>query len=201
MILDQIYIATCLMFFPVPYCFGRFCIFPQFSNRRVDYIGRGLQDLEALNQVMFRLVSVPASHFFFLKSQLLCTTFGLPGKPDYYLFMCYQHFAYVCSFTYSVNDLCFFSLFLKRFCFYLLFLVALGLCCCVWASSSWGGQGLLSSWGRRRLTVVASLNTEHRLWLWASAVAALKDCGSQAVECGWAVMVHRLSCSSARRIF
>ena len=117
MILDQIYIAACLMFFPIPYCFGHFCVFPQFSNRRVGYIGRGLQDLEALNQVMFRLVSVPASHFFSLKSQLLCTTFGLPGKPDYYLFMFYQHFAYVCSFTYSVNDLWFFFSLFKAFLF------------------------------------------------------------------------------------
>lgn len=80
MILDQIYIATCLMFFPIPYCFGHFCVFPQFSNRRVGYIGRGLQDLEALNQVMFRLVSVPASLFFFPKISIAMHHLWPPRK-------------------------------------------------------------------------------------------------------------------------
>jgi len=33
--------------------------------------------------------------------------------------------------------------------------------------SSCGDQGLLSGWGARLLTAVASLVAEHRLWVWS----------------------------------
>ena len=46
---------------------------------------------------------------------------------------------------------------------YLLFLAALGLCCCAWAFSSCGEQGLHFVAVRGLLTVVASPVVEHRL--------------------------------------
>ena len=43
------------------------------------------------------------------------------------------------------------------------FLAALGLCCCVWAFSSWGERGLLFVAVCRPLIAVASLVAEHGL--------------------------------------
>ena len=62
----------------------------------------------------------------------------------------------------------------------LLVSVSLGLCCCVWASSSFFEQGLLSS-----CRAPAPLAVEHGLWgTWASAAAALElsSYSSQALE-------------------
>ena len=52
-------------------------------------------------------------------------------------------------------------MFLKKFIY--LFLAALGLCCCMWAFSSCGEQGLLFIAVRGLLIVVASLAAEHGL--------------------------------------
>ena len=49
------------------------------------------------------------------------------------------------------------------FYFFNLFLAALGLCCCAWAFSSCGEQGLLIIAVRRLLIAVASLVEEHGL--------------------------------------
>ena len=46
---------------------------------------------------------------------------------------------------------------------FFLFLAALGLCCCAWAFSSCGEQGLLFVVVRGLLVAVASLAAEHRL--------------------------------------
>ena len=46
---------------------------------------------------------------------------------------------------------------------YLFILAALGLCCCMWAFSSCGQQGLLFVAMRGPLIVAASLAVEHRL--------------------------------------
>ena len=54
----------------------------------------------------------------------------------------------------------FLLLFLK---FIYLFIAALGLCCCTWAFSSCGEQGLLFVAVRGLLIVVASLVAEHGL--------------------------------------
>ena len=59
------------------------------------------------------------------------------------------------------------SLFIVGFFFFnifiYLFLAVLGLCCCAWAFSGCGEQGLLFVAVCRLLTVVASLVAEHRL--------------------------------------
>ena len=47
--------------------------------------------------------------------------------------------------------------------FFFFFLAALGLCCCVWAFSSCGEQGLLYVAVHGLLVAVASLAAEHRL--------------------------------------
>ena len=47
--------------------------------------------------------------------------------------------------------------------FFFKFLAALGLCCCAWAFSSWGEQGLPFVVVRGFLTAVASLVVEHGL--------------------------------------
>ena len=47
--------------------------------------------------------------------------------------------------------------------FIYLFLAALGLCCCVWAFSSWGERGLLFVAVCGLLIAVASLVAEHGL--------------------------------------
>ena len=54
-------------------------------------------------------------------------------------------------------------LFLKNILFIYLFLSVLGLCCCVWAFSSGGEQGLLFVVVRGFLIVVVSLVAEHGL--------------------------------------
>ena len=54
----------------------------------------------------------------------------------------------------------FLLLFLK---FIYIFIAALGLCCCTWAFSSCGEQGLLFVAVRGLLIVVASLVAEHGL--------------------------------------
>ena len=66
-----------------------------------------------------------------------------------------------------------------------LFLVALGLCCCMWAFSSYSEQGLL-------LIAVPGLHT----------VVTFFCCRAQALGT-WAsvVVVHRLNCSAACGIF
>ena len=72
---------------------------------------------------------------------------------------------------------------------FLNFLAELGLCCCKWAFSCWGEQGLLSSCGKlgllpvvavlRLLTVVASLVAEPgHASLWAVGLVALWHVGS-----------------------
>ena len=53
-------------------------------------------------------------------------------------------------------------IFLNLFIFYL-FLSVLGLCCCVWAFSSWGERELLFVVVCGLLIAVASLVAEHRL--------------------------------------
>lgn len=158
MILDQIYIATCLKFFPYPllWPFQRSC-----HNWRVDYIDSGLGPGHSKTKLCSDC-SVLLPVIFSLKSQLLCTTFGLPGKPDYYLFMFYQHFAYVYSFI-CVNDLWVFSLF-KTFLFLFVNFSCTGsLLLCVGFPLAGEHRGCSVVVGARLLTVVASRNTEHRL--------------------------------------
>ena len=58
---------------------------------------------------------------------------------------------------------CLFFFFSKFIYFIYVFLAALGLHCCVWASSSCSGRGLLFVAVRRLLIVVASLVAEHGL--------------------------------------
>ena len=54
--------------------------------------------------------------------------------------------------------------FLKKFIYLInLFLAVLGLCCCAWAFSSCGEQGLLFVVVRGLLVAVASLVVEHGL--------------------------------------
>ena len=68
--------------------------------------------------------------------------------------------------VYSFLSVFFFNdfFFLNKFIYFIyLFLAALGLCCCVWASSSCGERGLLFVAVCRLLIVVASLVAEHRL--------------------------------------
>ena len=54
-------------------------------------------------------------------------------------------------------------LFFYKFILFILFLAALGLCCCMWAFSSCGEQGLLFVVVPRLLIAVASLAAEHGL--------------------------------------
>ena len=65
-------------------------------------------------------------------------------------------------------------------------MAALGLCCCVWAFSSCGGQGLLFIVVCGLLIVLASLVVEHLLYEQASVVSAyrLSSCGSRALKHG-----------------
>ena len=66
----------------------------------------------------------------------------------------------------NLKDIAFyFYLFIYKFIFYLyyLFSAALGLRCCLRASSSCGERGLLFVAVRRLLTAVASLVAEHGL--------------------------------------
>ena len=62
------------------------------------------------------------------------------------------------------------------------------LCCCMWALSGCGEQGLPSSCGAR-----ASLVVEHRLW-----PVGFSRCGSRALECGlsscgaWTQLLHSM---------
>ena len=79
------------------------------------------------------------------------------------------------------------NLFILLFYFiYLLFLAALGLCCCVWAFSSCGEQGLLFL--LRWLLLLQSAGSRHAGFsscgTWASVVVArrLSSCGSRALE-------------------
>ena len=70
------------------------------------------------------------------------------------------------------------------FLFLYLFLTVLGLCCCAWAFSSWGEQGLLSSCG---------------VWAYWGGFSC---CKAWAVGQGCSVVVaHGLSCPTARRVF
>ena len=75
------------------------------------------------------------------------------------------------------------------FIFFYLFLAVLGLCCCTWAFSSCGEQGLLFVAAHGLLTVVASLVAEHGLqarsscgtwaqWLWRTGLIAPWHVGS-----------------------
>ena len=57
----------------------------------------------------------------------------------------------------------FFYILKNIYLFIYLFLAELGLCCCVWASSSCSQQGLLFPAVRRLLIAVASLVAEHGL--------------------------------------
>ena len=70
----------------------------------------------------------------------------------------------------SPSGMTFFFFFINLFIY--LFLAALGLCCCAWAFSSCGEQGLLFVAVHRLLIVVASLVVEH----------GLSSCGSRALE-------------------
>ena len=88
--------------------------------------------------------------------------------------------------------------------FIYLFLSALGLCCCAWAFSSCGKQGLLFVAVRGLLLAVASLVAEHglqvrglqQLWHKGSGVVAR---GFQST--GSVVVAHGLSCSAVCGIF
>ena len=88
----------------------------------------------------------------------------------------------------------YYYLFLNLFIFKIiyLFLAALGLCCCVPASSSCSEQGLLFIAVHGLLAAVASLVAEHRLQ--ARGLQQLCHAGS-------VVVVHRLSCAEACGIF
>ena len=87
--------------------------------------------------------------------------------------------------------------------FIYLFLAALGLRCCVRASSSCGERGLFVVVVCGLLIAVASLVVEHRLQV--CRLQQLWHTGSGAVACrlqsaGSVVVVHGLSCSTACRI-
>ena len=60
-------------------------------------------------------------------------------------------------------QLFFFFFLINLFIFVYLFLAVLGLCCCAWAFSSCGEQGLLFIAVHGLLIVVASLVAKHRL--------------------------------------
>ena len=99
------------------------------------------------------------------------------------------------------------SFFLSFFLFYkfiYLFLATLGLCCCAWAFSSCGEQGLFFIAVRGLLIAVASLAVEHGLQ--AHGLRQLQHLGSVVVarglqSAGSVVVVHGLSCSVACEIF
>ena len=68
--------------------------------------------------------------------------------------------------------------------FIYLFLAALGLCCCTWAFSSCGEQGLLFLVVRGLLIAVASLVVEHRLSC-SAACGIFPDQGSNPCPLHW----------------
>ena len=85
-----------------------------------------------------------------------------------------------------------------------IYLATLGLCCCAWAFSSRGEQGLHFVAERGLLIVVVSLVTEHRLQ--AHGLPQLWHVGSVVVACvlqstDSVVVAHRFSCSAACGIF
>ena len=104
----------------------------------------------------------------------------------------------------SGSDFCFLLGDLFIYLLTYLFMAVLGLCCCTWAFSSCGKQGLLFIAVCGLLIVVASLVAEHglqthelqQLWHTGSAVVAheLQSTGS-------VVVAHRLSCFAACGIF
>ena len=71
------------------------------------------------------------------------------------------HCSLVKFFLTSFKKRCVWGFFINLFIY--LFLAALGLCCCAWAFSSCGEQGLLFFAGRGLLIAVASLVAEHGL--------------------------------------
>lgn len=144
---------------------------------------------------MFRLLSVVASHFF-PKISIAMHHLWPPRKTRLLPVHVLPAFAYVYSFI-CVNDLWVF-LFLKHFCFCLLIFSCTGslLLCVVSLAGEHRGCSVVVGVG---FHCGGFRNTEHRLQLRAPVAAALKCCGSQAVECGLVVVVHRLSCSTACR--
>ena len=84
-----------------------------------------------------------------------------------------------CLFRSSVH---FFFFFYKFIYFIYLFLAALGLCCCAWAFSSCGEQGLLFVAVRRLLIAVASLVAEYDTYLLGSRHADFSSCGTRAQQ-------------------
>ena len=92
----------------------------------------------------------------------------------------------------------YFRAFYFIYLFIYLFMAALGLCCCVWAFSSFSERGLLFVAVRELLIAVASLVVEHRLQ--ARGLQQLWHAGSVVVarwlqSAGSVVVAHRLSCS------
>ena len=61
MTLDQIYLATCVKFFPIPIALA---LSASCHNRRVDYIGRGLQDQDTLKPSYVQIGQCCCQSFF-----------------------------------------------------------------------------------------------------------------------------------------
>ena len=105
----------------------------------------------------------------------------------------------------SSEAVCLFIYFLQRGDFLKLinyFLAALGLCCCVWASSNHGEQGLLFVAVRGLLIAVASLVAEHGLlgtWAQQLWLAGSRAQAQQLWRVGLVALWHVGSCQTRAR--